>query len=159
MRKTVSILIFLILMFSCAAAEQTVGLPESRYAVTVPDGMEYSEPVETDMGVQAYVSETLEMDLRSYPREEAAAFGLMQTMRESAEKLKAEGADVELREVNGIEMLVYRLTDITDGAPCIGYVFEDGERIVEVFFWYATQEAAEMTKRIIETIRENDSSF
>ena len=158
MRKTVSILIFLILMFSCAAAEQTVGLPESRYAVTVPDGMEYSEPVETDMGVQAYVSETLEMDYRSDPREETA-FGQAASLRETAETLAAGGADVEMREVNGIEMLVYRVTDETDGTPCIGYVFEDGDRIIEIFFWYATQEAAEMTKRIIETIRENDSSF
>ena len=152
MKKGFSLLICMILLLSCAAAEQTVFLPQSRYALILPDGMAYSAPEEEDFGVKAFISDTLEMDYRSYPREEAAAFGLMPTMRESAETLAAQGADVELRDVNGIEMLVYRVTDDADGAPCIGYVFEDGDQIVEVFFWYATQDAADMTKKIMETI-------
>ena len=152
MKKGFSLLVLLILLFGCAAAEQTVFLPQSRYALTLPDGMVYSAPEPEDFGVRAFVSAALEMDYRSYPREEAAAFGLMPTMRESAEALAALGAEAELREVNGIEMLVYRVTDDADGAPCIGYVFEDGDRIVEIFFWYATQEAADLTKQIMESI-------
>lgn len=152
MRKAAGLLICIVFLFSCAAAEQTVLLPESRYAVDVPDGMEYSAPENGDFGVHAYISETLEMDYRSDPREETA-FGQSASLRETAEKLAADGADVEMREVNGIEMLVYRVTDETDGTPCIGYVFEDGDRIIEIFFWYATQEAADATKAIMETIR------
>ena len=152
MRKAVGLLICIVLLFSCAAAEQTVALPESRYVIDVPDGMEYSAPEAGDLGVHAYISETLEMDYRSDPLEETA-FGQSESMRETAETLAAGGADVEMREVNGIEMLVYRVTDEADGAPCIGYVFEDGDRIIEIFFWYATQEAADTTKTIMESIR------
>lgn len=153
MKKAVSLLICMGLLFGCAAADQAVTLPGSRYVIDVPDGMTYSAPEKEDDGVEAYYSETLEMDYRSYPVAEAAAFGLKPTLSESVESLAASGADVELREVNGIEMLVYRVTDKADGAPCIGYVFQDGTQIVEVFFWYATQEAADRTKVIMETIR------
>ena len=79
------------------------------------------------------------------------------TYRQGLEEQAAKGSDVEIRTVNGIEMLVYRVMDEADGAPCIGYAFVDGTQIVEVFFWYATQEAADLTKRIIETIRVNNS--
>lgn len=156
MKKGISLLVCMFLLFGYATAEQTVILPESGYMIDVPDGMKYSAPEKEDSGVHAYISDTLEMDYRSYPVAEAAAFGLQPTLRESAETLAANGADVELREVNGIEMLVYRLEDSSDGAQCIGYVFQDGTQIVEVFFWYATQEAAETTRSIMETIREKE---
>lgn len=152
MKKTVSLLICAVFLFGCAAAEQTVVLPESRYVIDVPDGMEYSAPEDGDLGVHAYISEALEMNYRSDPREETA-FGQAASLRETADTLAAGGADVEMREVNGIGMLVYRVTDETDGTPCIGYVFEDGDRIIEIFFWYATQEAADTTKTIMESIR------
>jgi len=153
MKRMISLLVCLLLFLGCAAAEQTVSLPESRYVITVPDDMAYSAPEPEDEGVHAYISDTLEMDYRSYPVAEAAAFGLLPTLRESAERLAADGADVELREVNGTEMLVYRVTDAADGAKCIGYVFQDRTQIVEVFFWYATQEAADRAKEMIETVR------
>ena len=152
MKKAISFLICTVLLFSSAAAEQTVLLPESRYAIEVPDGLRYSPAEEGDDGIQAYISDTLEMDYWSYPAAENTT-----TLQEKAEKLAAGGTDVEIRSVNGIEMLVYRVTDEADDAPCIGYAFMDGTRIVEVFFWYATQEAAELTKAIMETIHENNS--
>lgn len=150
MRKMISLLICLTFLFGCAAAEQSVLLPGSRYVIDIPDHMEYSEPEEGDFGVEAYVSDTLEMDYRSYPASES---GLMPTLRKSAEWLAENGVNAELYDVNGIEMLVYRVTDKADGAPCIGYVMMDGTQVVEVFFWYATQEAADITKRIMESIR------
>lgn len=153
MKRMISLLVCFAFLFGCAAAEQTVALPESRYAVDVPGGMEYSAPAEGDYGVQAYISEQLEMDYRSYPAVNAAEFGMKPTLRESAEVLTENGIEAELSEINGVEMLVYRLTDETDGAPCIGYAFTDGTQVVEIFFWYATQEAAETAKRIMESIR------
>ena len=155
MKKVFCLLILFALLPAFAAAEQEVLLPGGRYAVDVPDRMTYSAPEAGDSGVEAYISDTLEMDYRSYPVAEAAAFGLLPTLRESAERLAADGADVELREVNGIEMLCFRITDDADGAACIAYVFEDGEMLIEIDFWYATQEAAEKTKLIMETIRSN----
>lgn len=157
MKKWIGLLICMILLFSFAAAEKTVTLPGNRYVIDVPDWMKYSEPEEEDNGVQAYISDTLEMDYLTYTHEEAAALGFSDTLRETAEKLTAVGVEAELYEVNGIEMLVYRLSDEADGAPGIGYAFADGDRIVEVIFWYATQEAADYTRQIMETIRESNS--
>ena len=157
MKKGVSLLICIVLLLSFAAAEKTIVLPDSRYAIDVPDWMEYSAPEEEDNGVQAYISDTLEMDYLTYTHEEAVALGFSDTMQETAEKLASGGVEAELYDVNGIEMLVYRLTDDADGTPGIGYAFADGDRIVEVIFWYATQEAAEASKSIMETIRKNNS--
>ncbi len=152
MKKAISFLVCTVLLFSSAAAEQTVVLPEGRYVIDVPDDLKYSPAEEVDEGIDAYISDTLEMDYCSYPATEDAP-----TLQERAEKLAADGTDAEMRTVNGIEMLVYRVTDEADGAPCIGYAFMDGTQTIEIFFWYATQEAADLTRHIMETIRENDS--
>ena len=66
-----------------------------------------------------------------------------------------DGNEIEIRDVNGIEMVCFRVTDREDGAPCIGYVFEDGDWMIEIDFWYATQEAADRTTEIISSIRAN----
>ena len=152
MKRAISFLICTVLLLGFAAAEQTVVLPESRYVIDVPDDLKYSPAEDGDEGIEAYISDTLEMDYCSYPATEDAL-----TLQERAEKLAADGTDAEMRTVNGIEMLVYRVTDEADGAPCIGYAFVDGTRTVEVFVWYATQEAADMTKTIMESIREDNS--
>ena len=58
--------------------------------------------------------------------------------------------EVSMYKVNGIEMIVYRLTDPDDppqkGMKCIGYVLEDGDLIQEITFWYGTQDAARLTQ-------------
>lgn len=152
MKRAISFLICTVLLLGSAAAEQTVVLPESRYVIDVPDDLKYSPAEDGDEGIEAYISDTLEMDYCSYPTAEDAP-----TLQERAEKLAADGTDAEMRTVNGIEMLVYRVTDEADGAPCIGYAFMDGTQTIEIFFWYATQEAADLTRRIMETIRVNNS--
>ena len=153
MKKIFGLVIIMVLLLGCAAAEQEVLLPCSRYAVDVPDWMDFNDAVDGDNGVDAYVSKDLEMDFLSYRKADAAAFGMAETLKETAEQRAAAGAKVQLRKVNGIEMLCFRVTDEEDGAPCIGYVFEDGEMLIEINFWYATQEAANETKVIMETIR------
>ena len=62
MRRIFCLLILLVLVPVFAAAEQEVVLPGGRYAVDVPEGMTYSAPEGGDSGVEAYISETLEMD-------------------------------------------------------------------------------------------------
>ena len=79
---------------------------------------------------------------------------MSETLQETAESLVSSGEEAELREVNGVLMLIFRMTDEADGAPGIGYVFEDGDWIIEINFWYATQEAADETERIISSIKE-----
>ena len=154
MKKIVSLLICVILLCGTALAEQTVSLPNSRYTLDLPDGMKYSMPEPEDYGMAAYTSATLEMDYVSYPKADAVRQGMSETLRETAENLAASGEEAELREVNGVLMLIFRMTDEADGASGIGYVFEDGDWIIEINFWYATQEAAEETERIISSIKE-----
>lgn len=154
MKKIASLFICMILLCGIAAAEQNVSLPGGRYMLDLPDGMKYSAPEPEDYGMEAYTSDTLEMDFVSYPKEDAIRQGMAETLQETAENLTASGEEAELREVNGILMLVFRMTDEADGASGIGYVFEDGERIIEINFWYATQEAADRIVEIMSSIRE-----
>ena len=154
MKKTFCLLAVLAFLPAFAAAEQEAALPGGRYAVDLPDRMVYSAPEEGDSGVEAYISDTLEVDWLAYPKAEAAQRGMKGSLRETAEELAGKGADMELRSVNGIEMLCFRTGDEADGAPCIAYVFEDGDRLIEIDFWYATQEAADETKQIMEAIHE-----
>ena len=153
MKRVIGGLICFLVLFSWAAAEQLVVLPGGRYTVSVPDGMEYSEPVDGDYGVEAYVSPELEMVLISYTKEDAVRLGLGQSLKETAELQREQGMDSEIRNVNGIEMLCFRTIDEADNAPCIGYVFEDGDLMIEIDFWYSTQEAGDMTKLIMESIQ------
>ena len=66
------------------------------------------------------------------------------------------GIDVEIREINGIGMLVSWVTDEADGTPGISYLFFDGNWAEEVFFWYAGQEEAEVTAEVMMSIRETN---
>ena len=154
MKKIISLFICVILLCGAALAEQTVSLPNSRYTLELPDGMKYSMPEPEDYGMAAYTSEALEVDYVSYLKADAVRQGMAETLRETAEILAESGEETELREVNGILMLIFRMTDEADGASGIGYVFEDGDWIIEINFWYATQEAADETERIISSIKE-----
>ena len=154
MKKAVCLLVCIGFLFSFASAERSVALPNSRYTIEVPDWMRYSEPEDEYSGVEACVSEMLEIDYTSYPRATMIGPGAAGSLREVAESSAAKGKEVELRSINGIEMLCFRAFDESDQAPCIGYVFEDGEWMVEIDFWYATEEAAKLTATIISSIHE-----
>ena len=156
MKRLAGLVICLVMLFGCAAAEQRVTLPNSRYAIEIPDWMRYSSSDEEEAykGVEAYVSEMLEIDYTAYPKATLIGPGAAGSLREVAEVSAAKGNEVELRSINGIEMLCFRTMDESDKAPCIGYVFVDGEWIVEVDFWYSTQEAADLTTSIISSIHE-----
>lgn len=156
MKRLTGLVICLVMLFGCAAAEQSVTLPKSRYVIEIPDWMRYSssDAEEAYKGVEAYVSEMLEIDYTAYPKATLIGPGAAGSLREVAEVSAAKGNEVELRSINGIEMLCFRTMDESDKAPCIGYVFVDGEWIVEVDFWYSTQEAADLTTSIISSIHE-----
>ena len=107
-KKVISLAICGIMLFGFAAAEQAVALPNSRYEILVPDWMEYSDPVDGDQGVEAYISKDLEMDYISYTKEQGAEKGIRDTLKETAGVLRENGVKAELRKVQGIEMLCYR---------------------------------------------------
>ena len=109
MKKICCFLVLAVLLCGCALAEREVPLPNSRYAVNVPDWMRFkADPAYPDIG--AYVSEMLEMDFTSYPRG-TGADGQEKPLKETAEALVSAGAEAELREINGIEMVCFRTTD------------------------------------------------
>ena len=155
MKKRIGLLLCVILFFGCAKADRTVQLPQSRYVIDVPDWMRYSAE-DSEHSMEAYTSEMLEIDYTCYPKSSVLRDGETDSLRVLAEKSVAKGMEAELRQINGIEMVCYRLTDASDDAPCIGYLFEDGDMLVEIDFWYATQEAADLTGKIISTIREGE---
>lgn len=153
MGKRFAVLLACLLVFTgLAQAERSVALPNSRYVIEVPDWMRFSEADEEHNGVAAYYSEMLEMDYTTYAKSYMIGPGAAGSLREVAENRAAKGREVELRSINGIEMLCFRMVDESDRAPCIGYVFVDGDWAVEIDFWYATEEAAKLTAEIISSI-------
>ena len=146
--------ILLCLLPVCASADRQVRLPNSRYTIDVPEYMRRSEPGPGDAGVFAFSCEMMEINYSTYSKQEALDSGMPENLLDAAKDRAARGAETELRSVNGIEMLCFRTVDEADGAPCIGYVFEDGEWLVEVDFWYANDEAARLAGKVISSIRE-----
>ena len=142
-----------------ALAEQKVQLPESTYSVLMPDGMEYDGPGEKpEDECFAWVSEKLGLDIQfsRTPNDRGASLQAML-------KVLSESDEVEealICQINGIDMIVYRATDPQDepgkGMKCIGYVFLDGDAAQMICFWYATQEAADLTAEIIGSITNKD---
>ena len=153
MKKAACLILALLLLFSCAEAGTETVLPGSRYTLSLPDGMQYSAPKEGEAEIHAWFSDTMEIDYARYPKSALFMPGEEQTLLKAAERRTDEGIEVEIRNVSGMEMLVFRATDETDGAPGIGYLFLDGNWAMEIYFWYATQEAADLTEQIILSIK------
>ncbi len=147
------VLALVLLCMGGALAEQKVQLPESSYRLTVPDGMEYDGPGDIpDDAAFAWVSGELGLDIQFFrqPNDGGAALQAM------ADVIIGDGVDAEIRRINGIDMIAYRVADPQDppeqGMKCIGYVFLDGDAAQMICFWYATQEAADLTADIIGSI-------
>ena len=146
-------LILALMSIGCAMADQKVLLPGGSYSLMIPDGMEYDGPgVSPDDAKFAWVSAELGLDIEFFcePNEKGAALQAM------AEVLAGDGIDTRINRIGGIDMIVYQVTDPGDskdsGMKCIGYVLEDGKNVQMICFWYATQEAADWTARIISSI-------
>ena len=154
--RAIAILVTAALMLAGAGAEGTrpVQLPGSRYVIDVPERMQYENPGE-GAGDLAFVwilpgaeagSARMEIDFFTYA---SARVDLGETARAMAEN----GAEAELRSVNGVDLLCAESTDPTDGAPCISYALLDGGRMIEIAFWYSDQETADLSRTIMETLR------
>ncbi len=138
MRKLFCVLLILALWIGAAAADQTLTLPDGQHSLLIPDDMEKITDGFTDPDLRMILLDrgiSLEIEIYSHPVKSMS-------IQEMAEKLYSAGKAVELREVSGIGMLCYRETDETDGAPCIGYVYETPDGLTEITFWYGTEEAA-----------------
>ena len=156
-RKMICLLAAALLLTAAgAAAEGTrpVQLPGSRYAVDVPDTMVYEAPGEGN-GDLAFVwilpgaeagSARMEIDFFAYA-------SVQNDLEQTAKNMAEAGVPVELRSVNGTQMLCAESADETDGAPCISYALAEEGRMIEIVFWYSDQETADLSRTIIETLR------
>lgn len=152
MKKWIALILCLLIPVCGALADQQIQLPGEHYSLTLPDGMQYSPKNNKDQKQSpnfqyAYFSGTLEMDVFQY-----AGGGV--TLKKVAESMQEKGHSVSIQSVNGLELLCYTdVVDDADGASCIGYVLMDGDQVIELAFWYATQDAMKQTETIISSIR------
>ena len=141
-----------------AYATQPVQLPGTPWVISVPANMRYDGPRDGDGScVFAYLLYYPETEAQDALRMEIDFFvyaseGL--SLADAARAMTEAGLEAEIRYVNGIEMLCGVSEDPTDGAPCISYALVSGDSIVEITFWCADQEAANLTQTTMESIRE-----
>ena len=140
-----------------ALAEQRIRLPESSYTLAIPDGMEYDGPGESpDDARFAWVSEKLGLDIEFFCQSNEKGVPL----KAMAEVLAGDGIETTLQRIAGIEMIAYHTSDPGDlpgkGMKCVGYVIQDGSNVQMICFWYANQEAADLTAEIISSIKDGD---
>ena len=133
-------------------------LPESRYSLTLPDGMTYDGPGESpDDARFAYVSASLGLDIQFFCQDNekgATLQGMATVLRED------DGFDAAIYRISGIDMIAFEITDPQDppekGMKCITYMLEDQGKVQMICFWYASQEAADRTADIISSITDKD---
>ena len=149
-RVMLLILTVVMLLVGCAAADEVVRLPESRYAVTLPDGMVYDGPTPDSGEAFAYVYEEILLEVHFFRSDS----GMTEAV---ADVLAKGGEEITPVSVNGVDMIGFRYPAQDDGWKAIGYMMQDGDATQMILFWYGTPEAAEMTKTIMESIGETET--
>ena len=123
-----------------------IQLPDGQGVLTLPEGM-ISTPVspeETDLWADYLRKPDLEMLIFCYDAQGAEP-------RTMAEALRNAGRTAETREIDGVEFLVFQDRDEADGAPCVGYAYVSGDALIEITFFYGSQEAMDRTYEIMES--------
>lgn len=156
MKKWICLFLGILLLAGSAWADQSVALPGNRYTLDLPDEMEYSprnpRDVEQSAYFQfAYFSKVLELEMDVF----AYANGGV-SLQDLCEAMASKGETVEIRRINGLDLLCYTGQDDpvqSDGAYYSGYVLMDGDQAIEITFWYATQQGADLITEIMSGIR------
>lgn len=135
----------LLLTAGGASAEKRQKLPDGNHTIILPDSMRLLQVTKSDTNLwRLFIGDNLELEIFLYK-------GNGLTLEENAQALVEAGKEAELRQVSDTVMLCYRDRDEADGAPCIGYVYEDGNRFVELTFWYGTEEAGQTALAVMES--------
>ena len=151
MRKVMAMLMAgILLLAGCAAADEAVRLPESRYAVTLPDGMVYDGPTAESGEAFACVYEEVLLEVHFFRLEAGMTEAVADALAKGAEEITPVS-------VNGVDMIAFRYPPQDDGWKAVGYILQDGEATQVILFWYGTPEAAERTKTIMESIGETET--
>ena len=159
MKKGLCLVLALMLavLFGGNALAEKVDLPQSGYSVTIPDGMAYSGKRNSADDVDfVWLSDALGLEIQfTHAKNDRNV-----TLKAMATVLREDGYDAEIRRVSGIDMIVYEGTDPDDdpaeAMKFITYVFLEGDVAQQICFWYANQNAADLTLEIIERIPGKD---
>ena len=146
-RGIIGILLCLCLMGGTAGADAM--LPDGLHRLTLPAGMVSQTPDADETNLKGiFLREPdLEMLVFAYPANGA-------TVETLAESLAEAGREAQVRQISGELFLVYQDRDEADGAPCVGYSYLYKDWMIEISFFYSTQEAADLTKTIMESFRQ-----
>ena len=131
--------------FRVTEAREAV-LPDGVHRLTLPAGMIVSspKPEETDLKGVFRREPDLEMLVFAWDAQGSTVEGL-------AEALTENGREAQVREIAGERFLVYQDADPADGAPCVGYSYLFDGWLIEIDFFYGSQDAANLTRDIMET--------
>ncbi len=129
----------------CLAETETL-LPDGKHRLLLPEGMIFQQPAanETDLKGIWLLEPDLEMLVFCYDAGDI-------TEQDLAQKLVDAGRNAEVRRIGEQDFLVFQDVDESDGAHCIGYAFLAEGKMIEISFFYATQEAMDLTKTIMES--------
>ncbi len=141
------LLALLLLTAGAAAAEKKQKLPDGNHTIILPDDMQMLQVTKSDTNLwRLFIGENLELEIFLYK-------GNGLTLEENALTLTEAGKEAELRQISDTVMLCYRDLDEADGAPCIGYVYVDGDRFIELTFWYGSEEAGQTALSVMESFQ------
>lgn len=151
-RRRLTALLAWLMLLGCmiSAGAQSPGreiqLPDGCGTLTLPEGMVSApvSPEETDLWAVFQRAPDLEMLIFIYDAQGADP-------RTMAEALRNAGRTAETREIDGVEFLVFQDRDETDGAPCVGYAYVSGNTLIEITFFYGSQDAMDRTYEIMES--------
>ena len=154
-RGIIGILLCLCLLGGTAGADVMLTrdtdamLPDGLHRLTLPAGMVSQTPDADETNLKGiFLREPdLEMLVFAYPANGA-------TVETLAESLAEAGREAQVRQISGELFLVYQDRDEADGAPCVGYSYLYKDWMIEISFFYSTQEAADLTKTIMESFRQ-----
>ena len=124
-------------------------LPDGVHRMTLPAGMISLTPGTDEPDLKGIFQREPDLEMLVYAYDAQGA-----TIEGTAEKLRNAGRDAELRRIGDEIFLAFRDRDDADNAPCIGYAYLYEGWMIEIAFFYSTNEAGEMTKTIMESFRE-----
>lgn len=123
-----------------------VALPDGNHSVRIPGDMTSQSPAqnETDLRGIYLLEPDLEMLVYSYDAGNSDVYTL-------AEALSSQNREAEVRRISDTDFLVFQDRDEADGAACVGYGYISGGKMVEISFFYSTQDAMDLTRAIMES--------
>ncbi len=135
------------------AAGDEIEIGTSGYRITIPEGYTAGELTEEDIAddqIAYYRSDAnpMDFDIYQFPAEGQT---YMDFARSQAAEYGVNADDVEDWQVNGIDIAKYKSTEEFEGQsyPCVTWIFEAGDDLVEIGFWLDGEGAEDLADQII----------